>query len=182
MTGAKPNTPPAQQARLQQALQPHLNEMFFASKVVFVEGLEDAAYITAWLVLSDTWDEFRRHGAHIIPTNGKSYLVEPLVVAETLGIPAFAVFDADGNEMNPNRRPQHERDNKALLSLLGGNPDTPFPDTTVWAERFVQWPNNLGLYLEEGGRIDRLGPSFQRSDKWTRKPGREICQKYSPYR
>src|SRR5690606_8067821 len=124
-TGEKPNKPAAQQARLQQALQPHLNEMFFAPKIVFVEGLEDAAYITAWLVLSGTWDDFRRHGAHIVPVNGKSYLVEPLIVAETLNIPAFAIFDADGNITNANARPKHEKDNKALLSILGGDPNIP---------------------------------------------------------
>jgi putative ATP-dependent endonuclease of OLD family len=165
VTGEKLNKPEAQQARLQQALQPHLNEMFFAPKIVFVEGLEDTAYITAWLVLSGAWDEFRRHGAHIVPVNGKSYLVEPLIVAETLNIPAFAIFDADGNITNVNMRPKHEKDNKALLSILGGNPNAPFPTATVWADRFVQWTNNLGETLKtEVGQAD-WGRTFGEATK-----------------
>lgn len=155
VTGEKPLKPAAQQARLQQALQPHLNEMFFASKLVFVEGLEDVAYITAHLVLSGRWDEFRRHGAHIIPTNGKSYLIEPVIVAEMLSIPAYVVFDADGGISNPSNRPKHEKDNKALLSLLGGDSKTPFPTSTVWNDNFVVWVNNLGDTLKsEIGQSD----------------------------
>lgn len=148
ITGQPPNKPEAQQARLQQALQPHLNEMFFAHKIVLVEGLEDASYITSWLVLSGSWDAFRRHGVHVIPVNGKSYLIEPLVVAECLNIPSLVVFDGDGDITNPSARTKHEKDNKLLLSLLGGNAAEAFPATTVWAPRFVQWPCNLGETLK----------------------------------
>jgi putative ATP-dependent endonuclease of OLD family len=152
VSGEKPNKPAAQEARLQQALQPHLNEMFFAPKIVFVEGIEDAAYITSWLILSGKWDEFRRHGAHLVPANGKSYLIEPIIVAQALRIPVFAVFDADGNITNTNQRPKHERDNKALLTLLEGDFTQPFPTSVVWSNKFVQWPTNLGdtLKMEVG--------------------------------
>ncbi|TVR07031.1 MAG: ATP-dependent endonuclease [Salinarimonadaceae bacterium] len=161
----KPIKPAAQQARLQQALQPHLNEMFFAPKIVFVEGLEDTAYITSWLILSGAWDEFRRHGAHLVPVNGKNYLIEPLVVAECLSIPAFAIFDADGNINNATTRPKHEKDNKVILALLGGESTHPFPAATVWADRFVQWPTNLGDVLRaEVGEHD-WNQSFSEATK-----------------
>jgi predicted ATP-dependent endonuclease of OLD family len=153
--GERPIKPPAQQARLHQALQPHLNEMFFARKLVFVEGLEDQAYLTSWLVLSEEWENFRRLGAHIIPVNGKGYLLEPSAIAESLGIPTFVVFDADGNITNKDVRPKHEKDNKALLSVLGGNPNIPFPIDTVWGDRFVQWPSNFGnVRRDEVGAAD----------------------------
>jgi hypothetical protein len=155
VSGEKPEKPAAQRARLQQALQPHLSEMFFAPYIVFVEGLEDAAYITSWLVLSGGWDGFRRHGVHIVPVNGKSYLIEPVVVAEGLSIPTFVIFDADGNNISPNWRPKHERDNRTLLTLLGGDPAQPFPAAPVWTDRFVQWPNNLSDTLRaEVGQPD----------------------------
>ena len=144
ISGDKPDKPAAQLARLHQALQPHLNEMFFSSKIIFVEGLEDVAYITSWLVLSNLWDEFRRHGAHIVPANGKSHLVEPIVVAQFLNIPVFVVFDADGNIDNPSAKFKHEKDNKALLGVLNGDNTQPFPTSTVWDDKFVQWPTNLG--------------------------------------
>lgn len=165
VTEKQPNKPAAQKARLQQALQPHLNEMFFAPKIVLVEGLEDAAYITAWLVLSDAWDDFRRYGAHIIPVNGKSYLVEPLIVAETLNIPAFAIFDADGNITNSSTRPKHEKDNKELLSILGGDPNIPFPSETVWADRFVQWASNLGATLRAEVGEAKWDRTFEKATK-----------------
>ncbi|MGL5445989.1 MAG: ATP-dependent nuclease [Rhabdaerophilum sp.] len=77
----------AQMAKLHQAMQPHLNEMFFAPKLIFVEGLEDLAYINAWMMLSGRWEDYRRYGAQIVPTNGKGYIIEPLVIADMMGIP-----------------------------------------------------------------------------------------------
>lgn len=145
--GKKPEKPQAQMARLHQALQPHLTEMFFVPRIVFVEGIEDIAYLTSWLFMTDRWQEFRRYGAHFIPVNGKGYLFEPLVVASELGIPAFCIFDADGDKTSANERPKHEKDNRELLTLLGGDPSKPFPDATVWHTRFVQWPTNLGAIL-----------------------------------
>jgi hypothetical protein len=138
----------AQRARLQQALQPHINEMFFTPKLVLVEGVEDLAYITAWMILSGRWNDFRRHGCHIVPTNGKSYLIEPIIIAHELDIPVFTLFDADGNKTNPNERVSHERDNKSLLKLLGGDDSDPFPAATAWGTSYVEWPTNLGTVLK----------------------------------
>jgi len=138
----------AQRARLQQALQPHLNEMFFTPKLILVEGIEDLAYITSWMILSDRWNDFRRHGCHIVAANGKSYLIEPIIIAQALDIPVFVLFDADGNKTNPDQRVRHERDNKALLKLLGGNDSDPFPNATAWGASYVQWPTNIGDVLK----------------------------------
>lgn len=138
----------AQRARLQQALQPHLNEMFFTPKLILVEGIEDLAYITSWMILSGRWKDYRRHGCHIVVANGKSYLLEPIIIAKALDIPVFTLFDADGNKANPTERIRHEKDNKALLKLLGGNDADPFPKATVWAASYVQWPNDLGDVLK----------------------------------
>ena len=143
VTGERLTPLPAQAARLQQALQFQLNEMFFAPKIVFVEGLEDVGYITSWMMLSNRWEDFRRHGCHIVPANGKDKLIEPLVIAEAISIPAYVVFDSDGS-CGPNQRPRHERDNKALLAIAGGDPATPFPAQSVWGTQFAQWPENLG--------------------------------------
>lgn len=154
-SGKKPVKPEAQRAKLQQALQPHLNEMFFASKVVLVEGLEDVAYITSWLVLSGQSEEFRRHGVHIVPVNGKSHLAEPIIVADCLRIPVFVIFDADGDQTKETPRKLHENDNVILLHLLGGDPLQPFPATPIWTDRFVQWPTNIGDILRaEIGTLD----------------------------
>lgn len=47
-------------AKIHQALQPGIAEMFFARVPVLVEGLEDVSYITTELHLADQWSEFRR--------------------------------------------------------------------------------------------------------------------------
>jgi len=49
-------------AKIHQALQPNIAEMFFARVPVLVEGLEDISYITTELHLSGNWSEFRRLG------------------------------------------------------------------------------------------------------------------------
>lgn len=146
--GEAPDPLPAQRARLQQALQPHLSEMFFTPKLVLVEGIEDVAYITAWMIVSGSAAEFRLHGCHLVAVNGKSHLIEPIIIAQTLEIPVFALFDADGNKTKASERTQHEKDNKALLKLLGGNDAVPFPDATVWGPSYVQWPTNLSDLLK----------------------------------
>jgi putative ATP-dependent endonuclease of OLD family len=128
-------------AKIHQALQPGIAEMFFTRVPVLVEGLEDVAYITAHLHLSGLWKEFRRLGGHIIPADGKSKLVKPLAIALELGVPVFVVFDADG-DAKKEHRPKHEKDNKALLSLLGSKAEC-FPTDHLWGGNFAVWHANL---------------------------------------
>ncbi len=69
----------ATMSKVNQALQPGLNEMFFTQRLILVEGLEDVGYITSWLVLSDRWEAYRRSGCHIVPVNGKSEMIRPAI-------------------------------------------------------------------------------------------------------
>jgi len=142
-------------AKLHQVMQPHLSEMFFAPKLVLVEGLEDAAYINAWLVISGRWNAYRASGAHIVPSNGKSELIRPLIIAFKMEIPTFVCFDCDGDKIGAlddascaQKRALHSRDNRAILSLVGGDPNVPFPETVLWNERFAAWPSDLGACVE----------------------------------
>ncbi|UWU78310.1 AAA family ATPase [Bradyrhizobium huanghuaihaiense] len=139
----------AERAQLHQALQPHINEMFFTQKLVLVEGLEDTAYITAWLAYSNLWDDYRKSGCNIFVANGKSSLIEPLLIAKELGIPTFVVFDADGDVQDPGRRNLHKLDNLKILTLLDGDVNTPFPDNPVWTSSYAVWPENLGSILKQ---------------------------------
>jgi len=138
-------------AKLHQVMQPNLSEMFFTPKLVLVEGLEDAAYINAWLILSGRWDAFRAGGAHVIPTNGKSEIIRPLIIAKKMEIPVFVLFDCDGDKLHhddPARaasiRSSHERDNRAIFTLVDGPAEDLFPVAPAWAETFAAWPNDLG--------------------------------------
>jgi putative ATP-dependent endonuclease of OLD family len=133
-------------AKIHQALQPGITEMFFARVPVLVEGLEDVSYITTELHLAKQWGEFRRLGCHLIPVNGKDKLIQPLAIAAELGLPVFVVFDADGDTTRADHRAKHERDNCALLRLLGQHHPV-FPNQCVLGENHAIWPTNLGALV-----------------------------------
>lgn len=129
-------------AKIHQALQPGIAEMFFARIPVLVEGLEDVSYLMTQLHLSRLWVEFRRLGCHLIPVNGKDKLIQPLAISVELGLPSFVVFDADGDTTRPDHRVKHERDNRALMTLLA-SPHPPFPDGNIAGDNFAVWESNL---------------------------------------
>jgi predicted ATP-dependent endonuclease of OLD family len=148
-TGELPTKPSGVMAKIHQALQPSLNEMFFATRLVLVEGLEDVGYITTYLNLLGKWDEYRRIGCHIVPVNGKSEMLRPLVIAKHMRIPTFVVFDSDSNEQDPQNRSKHEKDNKALLAILGRAGQNPLPTANIWGTGFVMWHSNIGNMVRE---------------------------------
>jgi len=131
-------------AKIHQSLQPHIAEMFFSRVPILVEGLEDASYITAALHISERWSEFRRLGCHIVPVNGKDKLIQPIAIAKQLEIPVFVVFDADGDTVRPDHRKKHEKDNSAIIELLGKE-TAAFPkddciesDNAIWKENLTK--------------------------------------------
>ncbi len=148
-TGEQLIKPSGVLAKINQALQPSLNEMFFTTRLALVEGLEDVAYITAYLNLLGKWDEYRRVGCHVVPVNGKSEMLKPLVIAKHMRIPTFIIFDSDRDEQNPARRLKHERDNKALLALIGKVGENPMPTKSLWGKGFVMWHSNIGAIVSE---------------------------------
>ena len=158
-TGEKPNKPEGALAKIHQALQPGLNEMFFTRRLILVEGLEDVAYLLAYISLLDRPEDFRRMGCHIVPANGKSELLRPLVISKHMKIPTHLVFDSDADKPDKNgSRAKHEKDNNALLSLVGNPEEDAFPDATVWGTGFTMWHSDIGAIVE-----DEIG-----KEKWTK--------------
>lgn len=129
-------------AKIHQALQPGIAEMFFAHIPILVEGLEDVSYITTELHLAGLWSDFRRLGCHLIPVNGKDKLIQPLAMAIELSLPVFVVFDADGDTERADHRIKQEKDNRALMSLLGIAEDT-FPERNILEANHAIWSTNL---------------------------------------
>ncbi len=142
-----PLPPNAQGARLHQALNPMVNEMFFCSRIILVEGIEDVAYLTSWLLLRGDWDAVRAAGAHLIPVSGKSNLTRPIVISRLLKLPVYVMFDSDGHEQNPRKREAHAKDNTAILRALGMGIDT-FPDEDVFSDNYVQWVEEFGTSVK----------------------------------
>jgi len=165
--------PPGQLAKIHQALQPELSEMFFASNVIFVEGLEDVAYITTYLHLMGLWEDYRRLGSHMVPTQGKSAMLQPIAVARHLGIPAFVVFDADcDKEDRAGSRKKHRKDNEAILALCGVSKPEPFPTDVFWADRMVMWDSDIGRVVQrEIGEDEWTECRVQADRKYGHAPG-----------
>lgn len=148
-TGEQPIKPAGALAKVHQALQPGLNEMFFTRRLVLVEGLEDVAYILAYLNLLDRSDDYRRFGCHIVPANGKSELLQPIVIARHMRIPTYLVFDSDAEKADKNgSKAKHERDNKALLALVGNPGADPMPTATARGAGFTMWQSDIGAVVE----------------------------------
>lgn len=165
-TGEPAKKPSGVRAQIHQALQPALNEMFFTSRLVLVEGLEDVAYVTTYLHLLGLWDRYRQKGWHLVPVNGKSEILQPLVVAGHMGIPTFVVFDADGDK--PDRsgsRTKHEKDNRALLTVLKSTTVDPFPTATLWGTNFVMWTSDIGSIVAKEIGEDAWQAAQQEADK-----------------
>jgi putative ATP-dependent endonuclease of OLD family len=147
--GNQPEATPATLSRIYQLLQPQLAEMFFTQRLVLVEGIEDCAYINAWLSLTEQLLEFRRRGIHLVAVGGKSELLRPAIIATHMDVPLFLVFDADGNKIGREEHKRcHERDNRALLRFVGGDENTLFPKETVWRTNYVMWPDDLSSCVD----------------------------------
>ncbi len=139
-------------AKLYQVLQPQLSEMFFSKKLIFVEGIEDQAFILGLLEYFEKAEPYRSSGAHIIPVNGKSNLIPPMIIASHLQIPFMVVFDADSSTPEADgKRAKHEKDNKAILEIVGLKAP-PFPLGHMFEERAVIWKENIGdAFAEDCG-------------------------------
>lgn len=146
--GSRPQKSAGTALKVSQALQPVINEMFFTTVLLLVEGLEDASYISTYLVLADLWKEFRRLGGHIVSCQGKSGMIVPLAIAKGLRIPTFVVFDADTDKCDSDsKKAQHEKDNKTLLSLCGMAGKPALPTGPIWSDDLVVWKEDFGSAL-----------------------------------
>jgi putative ATP-dependent endonuclease of the OLD family len=92
--------------------------------------LSRGRFVRAALHLDGEWDAMRRAGLHILPTEGKSNILQLLTIAQELEIPHFVIFDADGDETHVDRRRHHEFDNRAILAALKLTCDA-FPSAVV---------------------------------------------------
>lgn len=136
-------------AKLYPILNPIINEMFFCNILVLVEGIEDVAYITAYLILCEKMEQFRKNGCHIVPAGGKSNIIKSLAMANLLKIPVFVVFDADTDEPNSANIVKHKKDNRALLNLSGYTREQEWPTQTIWKENMVMWKTEIGRIVKE---------------------------------
>lgn len=138
------------EAKIEQEMHGHMNELFFAQVPVLVEGLEDIAFITTYMELFAYMDEFRSLGGHIVQCQGKNNLIQAVAICKALSLPCFVVFDADGDtepdtpEKQTGKRHQHERENNTLMKLMGIADPAPFPPSIYNHSALTVWPTKIG--------------------------------------
>lgn len=113
--------------RLQAIMTPWMNEGFFADVVVLVEGEDDRAAILATARALDK--DLEANGISVIPCFGKTNIDRPFIIFSTLGIPVYAIWDADAERgetegicetcLRPLDKKPDPRDNRVLLRLVG---------------------------------------------------------------
>lgn len=130
-------------AKLYPSLNPVINEMFFCKKLILVEGHEDIAHINSYLLLTNKMIEFRRHGCHIVPVEGKHKLIKPLAMAKLLDIPTMVIYDSDTDKTRESEVTQHKKENKAILELMNQGSESNWPDSSILKENLTSWKTNL---------------------------------------
>jgi hypothetical protein len=146
--GSKPIPTKGVVAKLYPFLSPSINEMFFCKVPVFVEGIEDVAYIKTYLDLTNLFDDFRRFGCHLINADKKSNLLEPLAVVKLLKLHAYVIFDFDTNVTKDEHITQHKNDNKKLLAIQGHEKQDAWPDAHVIESNLWGWKTNMGIGVQ----------------------------------
>ena len=122
--------------------------MFFSSRLILCEGQEDLAYLESYLALTGRLDDYRRQGIHIVPVNGKSQLLEPLLVAQELQLPTFVIFDGDADAPDKYQH-DHLRNNDRLHQALKYKRPKERLTETIWGPNFVSWKTDLGETVEK---------------------------------
>ncbi|QIL38320.1 AAA family ATPase [Pedobacter sp. HDW13] len=154
--GEKLNKEMGMVAKLYPSLNPVMNEMFFCKVLVLVEGYEDIAYLTTYLILTGRLNDFRKYGCHIVPVEGKNNLIKPLTMAKLLSIPAFVIFDADTDKdqieeeaRRTNEVRLHKKENKTILAIQGVYDNNEWPDDHLFMQNTVCWKTNITNTIRE---------------------------------
>jgi len=138
------------QARTKLAIQtqPKFNEVFFADKVVLIEGISDQACIETYLRLSGKRRNFQRSGASLIVCDGKSSLALMLLIAKDFNIPFHVIFDCDC-ACRPQDQTMHVRDNDAIFQLAGLPALGALPNQHVFNGNISAWKDTIEGLLDE---------------------------------
>jgi energy-coupling factor transporter ATP-binding protein EcfA2 len=159
------DTPALMRARLQTIMTPFMNEGFFAHAVVLVEGLDDRAAILGTAL--HLGHDLEAMGIAVIPCTGKNNLDRLWAVFKTLGLPVYAVWDADedfckepmshdcsGCQKTEACRADMDR-NKHLLEVLGDLTPMGKPGQRI-TDSFACFEDNLDRTIER-----ELGPAYE---------------------
>lgn len=111
-------------------LNPSINEMFFAKRVLLVEGPEDQIAITAHLLHEGRIkNRIEEIDWSIVVAGGKDAIPFFQRVLNAFSIPYAVLHDIDTTAtMKPDIFTTHEKTNKLIAELAGGNPVITYPE------------------------------------------------------
>ncbi len=147
--GQKPLKESGILAKLYPTLNPTINEMFFCNILILTEGIEDVAFLSTYMMLTNNYSMFRKCGCHIVPVGGKSEIIKPLAMAKILGIPCFVIFDADTDKTDASEITQHKQDNKIIQELLDCTKIDEWPSTNIFGKNFAIWKTKLADVVKD---------------------------------
>ncbi len=154
-------------AKINSIMSPEQNEIFFSSVPVLTEGLEDVAFISTYLELSDQWNLFRQYGCHFIKIGGKTNMSRPIAIAKELKIPVFSIFDSDITEECGAEDTKNIKDNTCLLNLYNVKLPDNFYQSTFTESTIMLAPhmtavitNDLGIenWRKETSELSKIMP------------------------
>ena len=144
-----PSRPTALMAKIEQIMQPSQRELFFTPVAVLVEGIEDVAFISTHLQLTDKWTRFRELGCHFVVAGGKGPLSRPLAITKELDIPAFVVFDLDADQNGKDEKINNQKNNSCILRLCGLTNFDPLSTDNLWHKNVVAWKSSIGKVVSD---------------------------------
>lgn len=128
--------------------QPKFNEVFFADKVVLVEGISDQACIETFLRLSEKKSDFQKSGTALVVCEGKSSLALMLLIAKDFEIPYHVVFDGDAGS-DEKYHDAHLKDNDAIFVLAGHTALGALPTEHIFKPNLTAWTDTVEGVLED---------------------------------
>lgn len=128
--------------------QPKFNEIFFADKIVLIEGISDEACLETYLRLSGRRKEFQKSGAALLVCEGKSSLAIMLLIARDFKIPYYVVLDCDAH-CEEKHKADHIRDNDAIFALADYAKLGKLPDSHIFEAALTGWHHDIEQVIEE---------------------------------
>lgn len=160
-------------ARLKSILGVKAAEGFFSEGVVLVEGAEDEAILHAFL--NHRNKILDQYGISMIAADGKTKLPWLLALYQHLRIPAYVIFDGDGNEKD--EKEAQRNFNEALLELIGEKRDA-HPETKIMANGCV-WKNTFADEIKVIFGVTNWDAAFQAACKEYEIPADQGRKKYA---
>lgn len=96
--GTSPIGAAAALSGMDRSLQSNIAELFFAGRIVLVEGQEDVALLESYLAKTDRFSDFLRAGCHFVAVGGKTKMPTLVALARGFSIDVYCIVDFDMNQ------------------------------------------------------------------------------------